>query len=251
VAKLAYRITRRVVVIAGAAVPERFRFGMIVRVSGLLAPAREVYGRLRGRPAKKIWTSTRELVASIGLGIFDECGIDYTPKWLVIGQQLVDDARRLGRGIFVVSAHGSLNPLFVRYFHDIDHSLVVIASDPMRAPGRPDICVTVQPSRLFLLRVRSVFRAKGMVVCFIDRPNPTGPGNIPVQTPDGAFGVSTAMLRLATRLDTSIIFCSTRVRGDGTPVFTLATHSSASAGDADAIAHEFISFMRRDFHGAE
>ena len=140
--------------------------------------------------------------------------------------------------------HAALTLLMVRFFHDKNfHPIVVTPDDSLRAPGTAVRVATIQPSRMFLVNLRTKLRAGEIVCAMPDRAEHHGRRTIEFTTAASPVIVAPAIIEVAARCGAAVLFTEVRVEG-GQLVTIIAEPAASSAGDAEAIMTDFISFVR-------
>ena len=160
------------------------------------------------------------------------------------GYQHFQDAYARGRGVLVTGHHAALTLLMVRFLHDDGVAPIVITPDDRFAvPGTGVTAETIQPSRMFLVQLRTRLR-EGRVVCAMpDRAEHQGQRTIEFATPAGPVIMAPAMFEVTARCGAAVLFTEVRVEGRRL-VTVIADSAASSAGDASATITGFISFVR-------
>lgn len=158
------------------------------------------------------------------------------------GYQHFQDAYARGRGVLVTGHHAALTLLMVRFLHDDGVAPIVITPDDRFAvPGTGVTAETIQPSRMFLVQLRTRLR-EGRVVCAMpDRAEHHAGRTIEFETAAGPKIMAPAIIEVAAHCGAAVVFTEVRVEGRR----LVATIVPASATrDAHAIVTDFISFVR-------
>jgi lauroyl/myristoyl acyltransferase len=157
-------------------------------------------------------------------------------------EDLVTRAMRQGRGVLLVTAHGTLSLLVTRFLFDRGiPSLIVTAGPGLRIAGTSITADTVTPSATFMLRIRSWWRRGGLVGAMVD-----GPGTreaVTYQTAAGPAHLSLPLLNLATRCGVPVVFLASRADDDCGVVITFGAPSAEACGDAREIVRELAVFL--------
>ena len=185
-----------------------------------------------------------EIVLFLLLNALTKNGTHFDLEIVVEGYQHVERAYAKGKGVLVTGHHAALTLLMVRFFHDKKLRPVVLTPDDnLRAPGTSVRTDTIQPSRMFLLHLRSKLREGKLICAMPDRAKHHGRRTIEFETPAGPVIMAPAIIEVAARCGAAVLFTEVRVAGHQL-VSTIAAPAASSADDASAIVTDFISFVR-------
>ncbi len=149
-----------------------------------------------------------------------------------------------GKGVLVIGHHAALTLLMVRLFYEKGFDPTVVTPDHgFRVPGTLVTAGTIQPSRMFLVELRTKLRGGKLVCAMPDRGEHHAGRTIEFATPAGPVILAPAIIEVAARCGAEVIFTQLRVEGRQL-VATIAAPAPSSAGVAPAIIQDFISFVR-------
>jgi hypothetical protein len=126
--------------------------------------------------------------------------------------------------------------LFIRYLDDAGHDPVVITADPDQGvPGRRARACVLSPSPALLFKVRRYLGDRRTLMGMIDRGMPERGGST-VQTSAGPLFVSDALLQLAVRHHTRIVFIATTMDEASRIVTRLSAPPTGSLSVAEIVS---------------
>jgi DNA-binding transcriptional LysR family regulator len=166
-------------------------------------PLALAFAAIKGRPLR--FGTGREYVLAWLLGVMDTARLQFEPRIEMHGLETIETAAAKGRGILVVGTHANagLARLALRPLDDAGMRCLVIstaAGFPICGNGR--MAETLTPSGMFLLAVRTRFRA-GMAVCAM-LDHVTAAGDVVIRDP---------LLRVAERCGVPTAFLRARLEG--------------------------------------
>ncbi|HEX8245183.1 MAG TPA: hypothetical protein VF541_16850 [Longimicrobium sp.] len=189
------------------------RFGAAVRAARLLEPVIRRTAAYRVHRAISVDT-----LADIALcrvtDALHAAGTCYDAELVIHGWEHLAAAARTGRGVLLAFPHAMLGSLLVRRLHDEGLAYTAITADPaMLVSGTRERAVALLPGQTLLVRARNRLR-DGQVLCaMLDaRYGPKRRG-IDVETADGVRRVSDALVGLALRCDSAVVFTSVHLEG--------------------------------------
>lgn len=238
-----YRVAGRMLCVAMRLVPRRYRFTAAARLAGLLVPVLRRTRLHEGLRYMRV-NSDRDLTLNLLLTSMTASGTPFDLALDIEGEQILRDALASGRGTVIVAPHALLSLLILRYLHDQGHAPTIVGSKKgIPLAGTPLVAPTVPNTPHVLVVLRSRLRAGGIVCAMVDRLLSKGKKTLAFESPVGQIRVSEAIFRLAVRCDAQVLFTATRAEKRGVRL-TIAAPRPASAGSADAITADFISFVQ-------
>ena len=185
-----------------------------------------------------------EIVLFLLLNALTKNGTHFDVEMVAEGYEHFERAYAKGRGVLMTGHHAALTLLMVRFFHDRNLEPIVVTPDQnLRVPGTTVRAATIQRTHMFLVRMRTKFRA-GKVICAMpDRAEHHGRRTIEFETAASTVIVAPAIIEVAARCGAAVLFTEVRVQG-GRLVTVIAEPAALSTGDAAAIVTDFVSFVR-------
>lgn len=136
----------------------------------------------------------------------------------------------------IVGPHTMLSTLFIRYLDDAGHDPVVITADPDQGvPGRRARACVLSPSPALLFKVRRYLGEGRTLAGMIDRAEPERRSST-LQTSAGPVFVSDALLQLAVRYHTRIVFIATKMDATSRIVTRLSAPPPGSSSVAQLVS---------------
>ena len=133
----------------------------------------------------------------------------------MVGEDALAAALRRNRGLILLTVHGILSDLLIRYY-EVDRGLaptmVAVSEQTSFVSGtgrRPEVLL---PSQNFLVRLRTCLRNRKVVFAMVDRL-PDHPRALHFATRYGPVTITDSMLRLAVRLDAPVLFTTCHLHG--------------------------------------
>jgi hypothetical protein len=139
-------------------------------------------------------------------------------------------ARRRGRGVVIVSAHGLSTFLVLRQLQDMECSFTVVAKqERVDIPGSGVTVPGLQLSRTHLLSVRTSLKQGGVVCAMIDRSRPGERRCRTWQTRYGPIYLFDPILRVAQSTGSVVFYVNAHVNGGAlnTKLLPVGTESGA------------------------
>jgi len=224
-------------------VPRQYRFQTALLLARATVPLFVWTGAYREQRIKNFHRSD-EIVLYLVLNALTKHGTPFDLEIVAKGYEHFEQAYAQGKGVLVIGHHAALTLLMVRLFYDKGLDPIVVTPDQrLRVPGTVVTAGTVQPSRMFLVQLRSKLRHGKLVCAMPDRGEHHVGRTIEFTTPAGPVILAPAMIDVAARCGTEVIFTEVRVAGRRL-VATIAAPATSSAGIAPAIIQDFISFVR-------
>jgi lauroyl/myristoyl acyltransferase len=240
---LILKIGRITLGLALRAVPRRRRFGAAVHAARAAVPLLRrlaVYRAWRSLPLE----SAHEVVLSRVLNALDRTGVGFDPRVRIEGEAHLHAVASQGRGVLLIGPHTRLSTLLVRHLHDVALPKTVVAVRPRwRITGTPESVSTIQPSRTALLAVRRRLERGDIICAMIDKMRARDKRTLKFDTVEGPMLIDDAMIRLAVRFRTPVLFTAARVES-GVVVLTVAPPRAEAACSADGVTREFIAFLQ-------
>ncbi|HEX9982384.1 MAG TPA: hypothetical protein VGF69_03895 [Thermoanaerobaculia bacterium] len=221
-------------------VPRSRRFGTALAVATAAAPLLRRHPIIRGRLEMRVETA-REIVAYHLLDVLTRRGVTFDPRLRIVGLEHYEAALARGGGALCIGPHTMLSTLALRALWDLGQETVVIAPQDVPIPGTTESFRAIVPSFTFLLEVRRTLMANGLIIAMVDRAELARKAHLEVMTTQGTLVIADALIHLAVRAQTSMVFTAARI--DGPEV--VLTHVPAPEGaSADAITEAFITFLQ-------
>jgi hypothetical protein len=245
VRKPGYYYAGRLFGLAMRLMPSRFRFGVAVRLAGVLAVPMRRTRVFSGFRALRL-NSERDVSLHLLLTAMSASGTRFDLPLKVHGEEILHQALASGRGTVIVAPHALLSLLILRYLHDHRHSPTIVSVDPgITLAGTGTVAPALQPSPHLLVVLRSRLRTGQIVCAMIDRlgAKSRGKKTVEFESQVGNLRVSDSLFRLAVRCDAQVLFTSARAEPQGVRL-TVAAPRPASSGVPEAIAGDFIGFVQ-------
>lgn len=221
------------------ALPRRHRFGAAVRMARWGGPLALRWG-IVSSPGRCVLESPPDFILAVILLTFNRWGIAYDPHVLVEGLAVLDAALATGRGVLLAGPHTHLTAAGVRHLFESGYDLTAVAAPGLPVPVKVARGVPIiERSPLFLLAIRELLLARKPVFAMIDWMSPAPGKMVPMEAASGTMYVSDALLRLAERCGTEVVFIASRLTPRGI-VSTLAP----PRGAAHPGLAEFARFVR-------
>ena len=227
--------------------PVRLRFRSAVMIAWAATPLLRWTKIVRERLAMRMETA-REIVTYHLLDVLTRHGVAFDPAVRMIGVERIDEGLAIGRGVLVVGPHSMLSILSLRSHFDRGMDVTVIAADPLKIPGTSVMSKVIEPSFTYLLGVRTILRANGLVCAMIDRDAPLFKTTFEVMTAQGPVVVADALIRLAVRSEASVVFMAARI-ASGELVIAYDAPSAEASRSAESVTAAFVSFLQNHVAG--
>jgi lauroyl/myristoyl acyltransferase len=151
-------------------------------------------------------------------------------------------SRQEQRGVLLVGVHTMLNKLALRWLHDTGVPFAAYSVAAFRIPGTQIEAETLNPSNAAMLRARTLLRTGAVVAAMIDRPQKDSARVIEIRAGNVTLKVSDALLKLALKCRSPIVFFATRVNESGRPLVRFGA-PSAESNSASEIAQDLGNFV--------
>ncbi|HEX8619161.1 MAG TPA: hypothetical protein VF911_16390 [Thermoanaerobaculia bacterium] len=197
---------------------------------------------VRNRLRTRVETA-REIVTFHLLEALTHHGVAFDPRLRTAGLEDFEAALAQERGLLIVGLHSMLSMLALRALRDMGKEATVIAPNPVLIPGTAVVARTIAPSFTYLLEVRRALRENEIVVAMVDRARRPSRTTMAVPTAQGPILIVDALMQLATRTGTPILFSATRLRGREF-VITHRAPSPEQSQSPEAVTAAFITFLQ-------
>lgn len=233
----------RLVGLAMRVVPRRHRFGVAVRLAGVLAVLLR-RTRAFGKLSHLRLNSARDISLHLLLSAMTAAGTPFDLRLRLEGEDVLERALASGRGTLVVAPHSLLSLLILRCLHDRGHAPTIIARDA-RIPlsGTNLQAPTVPPTSNVLVVVRRRLREGGIVCGMVDRMGTDGKQTRAFESRVGQLRVSDAIFRTAARCGAQVLFTIAHAESRGVHL-AVAAANPESTGLPELIADDFIRFVQ-------
>ena len=222
--------------------PRRFRFGAVLMLTSAVLPLLRHTSAYRVQ-AEMGFDGPREIALHFMLNALSRNGTRFDPVIDVKGYEEFERAYAAGRGVLVIGPHAALTLLMIRHFYDRGLDPVVVSPDPrMRVGGTTMTVRTLQPSPTFLIKTRSRLRSGDVVCAMPDRAEHHGERTVEFATARGRVIFAPALMHVAARCGAQVIF--TEVHAEGRAALAGTIYAPEGAPSGEAIAEEFIKFVR-------
>jgi hypothetical protein len=119
-----------------------------------------------------------------------------------------------------------------------------VSASPMLVLGTGAPVRIIDPMHSFLLQVRKVLRANGLVGAMIDRDVVTSRSTFEVPTDGGPVVIADALIHVAFRLDAAVVFFVGHLNG-GEIVMTLDVPSPDESRSPEGMTAALVSFLQK------
>lgn len=237
------RAAERCFALALQIVPRHYRFQTTLLLARATVPL-FVHTAAYQEQSIKNFHRPDEIVLFLLLNALTKNGTHFDLEIVVKGYQHVERAYAKGKGVLITGHHAALTLLMVRFLHDKElRPLVITPDDNLRVPGTSVRTETIQPSRMFLLHLRSKLREGKLICAMPDRAKHHRRKTIEFATPAGPVIMAPAIIEVAARCGAAVLFTEVRVEGHQL-VTTIAAPAASPLGDPSAIVTDFMSFVR-------
>ncbi|SOD01775.1 hypothetical protein SAMN05216486_10155 [bacterium JGI 053] len=226
-------------------VPARHRFSLAARMAGSMAVPMRGTRLFSGLRALRL-NSERDLSLHLLLRCMTASGTAFDVPLRLEGEEILEAALSSGRGTVIVAPHALLSRLLLRHLYDRGHWPTIIGGmNGIPLAGTRVVMPTVHPASNVLLLARTRLRQGGIVCAMVDRLGSKGTGKnmVTFPSPVGDVHLSDSIFRLAVRCNAQVIFTLARAEPGGTRQWISAPRSG-SAGSPEAIAADFVAFLR-------
>lgn len=224
--------------------PPRYRFG-VAKVAARCVARLLAHKFSPSRSPRPAISSVRDRCLGEFVYFMDTQGFRFDPVLRVSGVEVIESARREGRGVLLISTHANANlaTLLVRQLDGSGFPLSVVSTlSPYPIFGSAKRIEAIKPAGDFLVTVRTRLRAGDVVCAVIDSGDRTDERQIEVRTTYGSLWLSDSIVRLAQRCNARIVFCAAHVDRRWDLQVTLRAPSN---GRPDDVIYDFVSFVER------
>lgn len=224
-------------------VPRRYRFAMALLLARVTIPVFRSTAAYREQWIKNFHRPD-EIVLHLLLNALAKNGTRFDLEIDATGYQHFERAYAKGKGVLVTGHHAALTLLMIRFFYDRGLEPVVITPDDrLRVPGTCVAAKTIQPSPVFLVRLRNALRAGKLVCAMPDRAEHHAGRTLEFATPAGPVIVAPAIIEVAARSGAEVLFTEVRVARRRL-VARIVAPAAVSAGITPGLIADLISFVR-------
>jgi len=243
---LASRLRRAGGIVVSTAVrllPRGMRFRAAIAIARIATLLLRFTGIVRQRLGMRMETA-REIVTYQLLEILTRNGVRFDPAVRTIGWEHVTNALASGRGVLMVAPHAMLSTFILWLLTDTGAEMNVVSAAPMLVMGTGAPVSIINAAPAFLLQVRKVLRANGLVGAMIDRDVVTSRSTFEVPTDGGPVVIADALLQVAFRMNAAVVFHVGHLH-DGEIVVTFDVPSPDESRSVEGITEAFISFLQK------
>jgi len=224
-------------------VPHRHRFSLAARLAGSLAVPMRATRLFTGLRVMRL-NSAQDLSLHLLLRCMTASGTAFDVPLRLEGAEVLEAALSSGRGTVIVAPHALLSRLLLRHLHDRGYRPTVIGGmKGIPLAGTRAVMPTVDPTSSVLLVARTRLREGGIVCTMVDRIGSKGKNTVTFASPVGEVPFSGSIFRLAVRCNAQVVFTVARAEPAGVRQWIAAPRPS-SAGSPEAVAADFVAFLR-------
>jgi lauroyl/myristoyl acyltransferase len=225
-------------------VPRRYRFSAAALLARVLTPLVRRTSWYRAKRQQRI-DSASEIALYYVLEMMTNSGALFDPVLHVEGADVLNQALKKGRGVLIVGLHALLSQLIFRYLYDKGNVPTIVSTAPSaHIYGTRLVATTIQPTPVFMIRLRSILRNGGMVCAMVDGEHSTKRKLIEFDTAEGTMYISDALIRLALRCDASVLFTSVRVDARRGVLLTIAAPATSTGLTVESITEDCAAFIQ-------
>jgi lauroyl/myristoyl acyltransferase len=222
-------------------VPRQYRFQAALLVARATVPLFVWTAAYREQRIKNFHRPD-EIVLYLLLNALSKNGTRFDLEIVSKGYQHFERAYAKGKGVLVIGHHAALTLLMVRFFYDKGLDPVVVTPDNrLRVAGTSVTAGTIQPSRMFLVHLRSKLREGKLICAMPDRGEHHDGRTIEFTTAAGPVILAPAMIEVAARCGAEVVFTEVRVEGRRLVATIVAPAASSMV---ESIITDFIAFVR-------
>jgi hypothetical protein len=223
-------------------VAQRNRFDAALRLTRAAVPVLRRTKAYREQEIKK-FHGPREIALHLILNALSKNGTAFNPKFEVNGFHNVAQAHARGKGVLVIGHHAALTVLMVRLFWDKGLAPIVITPDDrLRVPGKLLAARTIQPSVMFLVKLRTQLRHGELVCGMPDRAEHHAGRTVEFASVAGQVIFAPAIIQVAARCGAEVLFTEVHIEGRRLVATIVAPPPNSTT--AQAITEDFVSFVQ-------
>jgi lauroyl/myristoyl acyltransferase len=211
-------------------------------LAAVVTPALRRHPFVRNRLRTRVETA-REIVTFHLLEALTHHGVPFDPRLCTVGLEHFEAALAQERGLLIVGLHSMLSTLALRALRDMGKEATVVAPNAVLIPGTAVTARSIAPSFTYLLEVRRALRENQIVVAMVDRARRPSRTAVAVPTAQGPILIVDALIQVAVRSESPIVFSATRLVG-GEFVIAHGAASSEESRSAEAVTAAFIAFLQ-------
>jgi lauroyl/myristoyl acyltransferase len=226
--------------------PRRMRFRAAMTIARLATPFLSLTVIIRQRLAMNM-ESAREVVTYHLLEILTRNGVTFDPVVRTIGWEHVTEALASGRGVLMVAPHAMLSTVILWLLTGIAE-MNVVSPEKMLVLGTIAPVRLIDPTPTFLLQVRKVLQANGLVGAMIDRDVITTRSTFEVPTDRGPVVIADALIHVAFRTKAKVVFHAGYLDGEDV-VVTFDVPSEEESRSVEGITSALVAFLQKHVAG--
>lgn len=239
---LYWHIASRAFAIGMWVVPRRYRFETARRLTAALTPIVKRTSWYRAHESLGI-DGVEEIALYHALNIMTRSGVLFDLEMKMEGAEILHTALQNSRGTVMVAPHALLSVALVRYLHDVGRLPTTVSAAPfVHIYGTRFVTRALQPSSSLLIRLRTALRRGDLVYAMIDEAPRNSARTIEFVTSRGPVFVSDALIKLAQRCDSNVIFTSSRL-DQSQLVVTFAAPPTVTGTNDISITRSFVNFL--------
>jgi lauroyl/myristoyl acyltransferase len=224
-------------------VPRRHRFDCALSFASLAVPILRWTGAYHEQEIKQ-FHRPHEIALHLLLNALSKNGTSFDLITDVNGLHNVVQSLSSGKGVLLIGHHAALTVLMVRILFDKGLAPIVITPDDrLRVPGTLIPARTLQPSVMFLVKLRGNLKRRELVCGMPDRAEHHEQRTIEFKTATGQVIFAPAMISVAVRSGAQVLFTEVHVEGRRL-VATVVAPSPATSADVETIVDDFVSFVQ-------
>ncbi|HEX8251896.1 MAG TPA: hypothetical protein VF846_02020 [Thermoanaerobaculia bacterium] len=189
-------------------IPRRLRFPLAAGAANVSAVALAGLHTLVRRRRRRFRALQEQCLARV-IGELDVRRIEFDPRIVTVGLELITGAEASGRGVLVATTHANagLSRVILRVLHDLGVTYEFLSA----APAFP-VCGAacgvrpIAPRGAFLLTIRKHLRANGLVLAMLDSAEQTTRASVAIESGDASFWISEPILHVARRAGAEVVF---------------------------------------------
>lgn len=189
-------------------IPRRLRFPAALLAANVSAGALAVLQTIVRRRRRRFRALQEHCLARL-IGELDVRRIEFDPRIVTVGLELLTRTDASGKGVLVATTHANagLSRVILRVLHDRGMAYEFLSA----APAFP-VCGAacgvrpIAPSGVFLLTIRKHLRANAVVLAMLDSAEQTTAASVAIRSDEGSFWISEPILHVARRTGADVVF---------------------------------------------